>query len=274
MRPLEIALVYATKAHWPVFPCKPWPDKRPLTPHGLNDATTDLTQINQWWSRWPNAIPGIPTGQRIGLSVLDVDQSTGGYDTLADDLGFAIWPTTPTDRNPQSGGSHLWFSDPQGTIRNTVGKKGLGIGPGLDWRGTGGYVIPYTWDQHLNFRTTPALPIPILLLPRLPPTPRQQKPVKPCTGLSPYANAALTNACHRIRSAPHKSQETTLNGECIKIGTLAGAGAIPESFARRALQYAASQIPNYTFPWKTSTLEKKVNRAFDYGLAQPRKTKP
>lgn len=31
-----------------VFPCKPWPDKLPLTKHGFKDATTDLDQITAW----------------------------------------------------------------------------------------------------------------------------------------------------------------------------------------------------------------------------------
>ena len=34
-----------------VFPvCR---DKRPLTTHGKNDATSDIEIIDGWWTRWP-----------------------------------------------------------------------------------------------------------------------------------------------------------------------------------------------------------------------------
>ena len=48
------------------------------------------------------------------------------------------------------------------------------------------------------------------------------EPVKPTTGLSPYAEAALDSACRRIISKPVGEQESELNGESFSIGTLAG----------------------------------------------------
>src|SRR3990172_11227437 len=36
--------------------------KHPRTAHGFKDATTDAAIIKEWWSRWPNANIGIPTG--------------------------------------------------------------------------------------------------------------------------------------------------------------------------------------------------------------------
>src|SRR5262249_13355365 len=44
---LDAALEYARKG-LPVFPCSPL-DKKPLTPHGFKDATTDEAQIRAWW---------------------------------------------------------------------------------------------------------------------------------------------------------------------------------------------------------------------------------
>jgi Bifunctional DNA primase/polymerase, N-terminal len=49
---LDAALRYANRGI-PVFPCSPL-DKKPLTPHGFKDATTDEAQIRAWWTQWPN----------------------------------------------------------------------------------------------------------------------------------------------------------------------------------------------------------------------------
>jgi hypothetical protein len=69
MNTLEIALDLAANRGIPVFPCKP--DKTPATPHGFKDATTDLAQIEAWFSD-REALIGVPTGTASGLNVLDV----------------------------------------------------------------------------------------------------------------------------------------------------------------------------------------------------------
>ena len=53
----------------PVFPCDN--DKRPFTAHGFKDASTDPDVIRRWWTRWPSALIGVPTG--IKFCVVDVD---------------------------------------------------------------------------------------------------------------------------------------------------------------------------------------------------------
>jgi hypothetical protein len=42
-----------------------------MTPHGVKDATTDLDQIETWWSKNPKANIGIAPGQKSGVLVLD-----------------------------------------------------------------------------------------------------------------------------------------------------------------------------------------------------------
>ena len=56
---------------FPVFPCQPRA-KKPLTPHGFKDATTDLARVAAWWRKWPDANIGMRTGAASGLLVLDV----------------------------------------------------------------------------------------------------------------------------------------------------------------------------------------------------------
>ena len=38
----------------PVFPCGP--DKRPLTPNGFKDASTNPDIVHEWWTAHPNAL--------------------------------------------------------------------------------------------------------------------------------------------------------------------------------------------------------------------------
>jgi hypothetical protein len=107
---------------------------------------------------------------------------------------------------------------------------------------------------------------------REPGRPSTQPRPSSADGLSPYAAAALDEACRKILAAPNGAQEATLNCEAFSIGTLAGANAIPEVFARRTLLWIAAQIVNFDFgrPWYPAEIERKVNRAFDDGMRHPR----
>lgn len=178
-----------------------------------------------------------------------------------------------------SGGLHLYFNPPEHVeIRNTEGAEGRGIGPGLDWRGEGGYVIVpspgsgYQWDPVYDLDAFEPVAVPPELFPREPIRTLAAQPVMPATGLSPYAEAALDNACRRIIGAPAGGQERTLNAECFGIGTLAGAGAIPSDFACRALLWAARQMPDHDSrrPWRDREIENKVSRAFTDGMRHSR----
>ncbi len=61
---LAAALEYAARG-WHVLPCRP-ADKKPLTKHGKDDATTDGDTILAWWSRWPR--PYVRVALRSGPS--------------------------------------------------------------------------------------------------------------------------------------------------------------------------------------------------------------
>lgn len=147
---VRAALSYAERS-MPVFPCEPG-GKRPLTPGGFWDATTDARRIRGWWGRWPSANIGIPTGKRSGLLVLDVDERGGGMASFVL-LEHRHGPAPRTARSRTGGGGeHLFFRYPAGQeIRNSADL----LGPGLDVRGEGGYVIvapsrtqrPYEWIE-------------------------------------------------------------------------------------------------------------------------------
>jgi hypothetical protein len=134
----------------------------------------------------------------------------------------------------------------------------------------------YHWDPHWNLDTAPLAAVPVTLLPQEPNRPATTaRQVRPATGLSPYAEAALDRACRFIIGAPDGEQEQTINTEAFAIGTLAHAVAIPSDFARRALIWAARQVPNYDrrHPWRVGEIERKVNRAFEDGMRQPREAR-
>ena len=120
-----------------MFPCEPG-GKAPLTYNGFWDATTDARRIQAWWGRWPSANVGVPTGRRSGLLVLDVDARGGGPESLAT-LERETGPLPGTARARTGGrGVHVFFRYPSGEeVRNSAGW----LGPGLDVRGEGGYVV-------------------------------------------------------------------------------------------------------------------------------------
>jgi hypothetical protein len=144
----KAALAYARRGV-PVFPCEPGA-KRPLTRNGHWDATTDPRIIERWWKRWPSANVGIPTGEKSGVVVLDMDLDAGGLESLAMLEGASVPAPKTAKARTGGGGIHIYFRYPRGTeIRNSAGL----LGPGLDVRGEGGYVVvppsrtqdPYEW---------------------------------------------------------------------------------------------------------------------------------
>jgi len=156
---LGAALDYA-ECGLPVFPCINRPNskvhKHPHTDHGFQDATTDPATIKKWWDKWPNALIGMPTGKPSGIAVLDLDVKNG-KDGLA---AVPDWQQrSPVVVTTGSGGKHVYFRD-DGVIRNA---QDLNDMPGVDVRGTGGYVIippspGYRWDNGRDFGTLPPWP--------------------------------------------------------------------------------------------------------------------
>jgi hypothetical protein len=89
-------------------------------------------------ARWHDANVGIPTGATSGVVVLDVDPRHGGHQSLVMLVAkHSALPSTPTVLTG-GGGRHYYFRTPRDVeIRNSIGA----LGPGLDIRGKGGYVI-------------------------------------------------------------------------------------------------------------------------------------
>jgi Bifunctional DNA primase/polymerase, N-terminal len=278
MSPLDQAIEYAEHDKVPVFPCiAAGPRrKRPHTPHGFHDASRDPAILAAWWRRlWPDALIGMPTGKVSGRWVLDIDvkrPAANGFDSL-EDLGHSILPGTPMSHTTGRG-LHVYFNAGGRELKSSAGL----IGPGLDVRGDGGYVIVpspgsgYAWDPPWNFGTVAAVAAPDWLWPPKLSRPVSTEPIRPVEGLSPYGEAAIESACHAIMHAGTGQQERTLNAESFSIGTLAGAQAVPADLALRALLRVAGAMPDHdpAWPWRAEEIDLKVRRAFRAGLSHPR----
>lgn len=129
---LSSALIYAQRYRWPVFPLVPR-EKRPITSHGLLDATIDEAQIREWWAKWPDANVGIRTGD--GLVVIDGDRRKQGHLTLRD-LFSKHGRFPPTYTVITSDGRHYYFKS-----EIPMTSVGDSLGPGVDVKGQGGYVV-------------------------------------------------------------------------------------------------------------------------------------
>jgi Bifunctional DNA primase/polymerase, N-terminal len=231
---LDAALEYARKG-LPVFPCNPL-DKKPLTPHGFKDATIDETRIHAWWGAWPNAMIAAPTGAAMNAWVLDPD-----IDPVKQLNGPAVLDQLTTQRGPlpptltsitPRGGKHKYFAwDPNVEIRNSESK----VGPGIDVRGNGGYVIlppsrnanggMYQWEPGGTKVIAPAPPWLVILA-------KARK-------ATAYAKAALERECKDVAAAITGKRNSTLNTAAFNLGQLIGGGALDEEDVRDRLFEAA-----------------------------------
>ena len=156
--PLDVALSYVARG-WPCFPCRAKDEeaidrhtgqtrydpetgevevlkvKTPITDNGFKSATRFEHIIKRWWLDNPDAMIGIPTGDKIGAWVLDVDPRHDGHLTLeALEAEYEPLPAT-LSATTAGGGKHYYFKFVEG-VRNRGN-----FGPGLDVRGVGGFVI-------------------------------------------------------------------------------------------------------------------------------------
>ncbi len=122
-----------------------------LVPHGLTDATSEITVLRRWWAMYPKANIGIATGADSGLVVLDIDPRHGGNEAARDLVKRHGNFTKTLQSRTGSGGLHLIYRHPGIVVRNSAGA----LGAGLDVRGDGGYIVAppsnhasggvYTW---------------------------------------------------------------------------------------------------------------------------------
>ena len=132
LTPADQRAIAAAKAGWYVFPIRKGDKKPPLVAHWREESSNDPEQVVRWTQAFPLCNWGLDCG-RSGLTVLDID-GDGGMKTLTQyEIEHGGLPRTFTVGTPR-GGLHYYF---RGVSRTTV----RALGPELDTRGEGGYVV-------------------------------------------------------------------------------------------------------------------------------------
>lgn len=230
MKPVDHALDLAARGA-AVFPVSR--DKAPRCPRGHKAATTDRPTIEALHRQYGFVLVGVATGERSGLSVLDIDNKPGALDWWSAHRNRL--PQTRTHRT-RSGGLHLWMRHQPG-MRSSVAK----IAPGIDVRADGASCI--WW---------PAAGLPVLcdaepaewpawLVP--PPKPVWTPPqAEPWQGndrrARRYAEAALRRAIERVAGAGPGARNATLNSETYGLMRLAATGSLTPSEIAEAMAHA------------------------------------
>ena len=107
-----------------------------LVPHGVKDATTDVSIIKLWNGKYPKANIGIATGAASNLVVLDIDPKNDGDKTFKELIEqHGELPNTPCVKTG-SGGQHFYFKYPALAVKNKTN-----LFQGVDVKSDGGYVV-------------------------------------------------------------------------------------------------------------------------------------
>lgn len=245
---------------WRVHPCKPR-EKLPLVRAWQTLATTDLGQVDRWWSQWPDANVAVATGEGSGVYVVDVDvHNADGEATLLQLLDrFGSLPPTPTQRTG-SGGRQFFLAWPAGDdLRNSAGTRGRGLGLGIDTRGNGGFVVVppsthpcgdrYRWLDGLKPTDLAPAPIPPAWLERLrapPPEPRVQVPVRPHKHDAELGRQAIDDRVAEVAAAPRGQRNTVLYKAAFRLAVLGLRRLVDHGEAMRAMRWAgeAAGLPS------------------------------
>lgn len=131
-----------------IFPCIAG-TKRPATDHGFHDASSDVSQIDAWWTEDP-AYNIAFSPDTEDLAVVDIDGQEG-QETWNELTLSNPFPTTMTVATPH--GTHYYFV---GLLPPSVSL----LGPHVDTRGRGSYALlppsrltdggTYSWSQSLD----------------------------------------------------------------------------------------------------------------------------
>jgi hypothetical protein len=237
---LAVAAARYAERGWSVFPAVER-GKRPATRNGLLDASTDRPQVEAWWDARPNANIGVACGPS-GLLVVDVDGEEGRLAWLRlAALNGGHEPTCVSETG--TGGLHVFFAGdgPSTTAR---------LGPGVDTRGQGGYVVAppsvhpngrrYRWrDPFAPIAPAPGWLLDLLRTAPIPLAVGERRGLPAGQQATPYGAAALAGLADELLRAAVGTRNATFHKAARRAGRLEAAGELDGEFARGVLWDAA-----------------------------------
>jgi putative DNA primase/helicase len=258
----------------PIFPCNQL-TKKPLVKRGFLAASLEPDQIARWWHQWPAASIGMPTGIASGLFVIDIDvgDDRDGLASLRQlEQAHEPLPATRTVRTG-GGGLHLIFHYPRDLgfdLGNSAGK----LGPGIDTRGEGGYVVlppsghaSGRWYQFDNMEAEIAdLPEWIIELLHVVEQPRPvgSTQLPHINGeTTPWGHAALDGILDEMRSAQVGRRNHTLNRLAFRLGQVVATGEL----SANATDHLADAARTTGLDEKE--IRKTLDSGFQRGATQP-----
>ncbi|GAB3053614.1 bifunctional DNA primase/polymerase [Micromonospora schwarzwaldensis] len=268
---LAAALDYAAHG-WPVFMlarskrpianCPTCTDPGPdhdreacpcLTCHGFYAATTHPDRITAIIDAVPTGQLALRTGAPSGTVVVDVDPAHGGRDTLNTLIERGLLPPTAYVVTG-SGGLHLYYQHPGQPVTCSQGKSGQGLGPGVDVKADGGYVVlppsihprtgrPYRWAPDREMKEMPPALVTACRPAAPAPTPvpaHTPTSTRPAGGIS-FPDRLLAAHLQAVANAPKGTRRPTLYGAARGVARMVLADAISRDDAEAALTTAGRQ---------------------------------
>ncbi|WP_327116640.1 bifunctional DNA primase/polymerase [Nocardia sp. NBC_01730] len=275
--PLRAVALTAAAHGWPVFPLRPG-GKTPAIKRWPEQASTDTTLIDRWWSWNPRYNIAIATGP-ARLHVIDLDSDH--LPSPAPDLDHALHqladhlpepaPLTLTVATPH--GWHLYYRAPrQPRLPCTIGR----VAAGVDSRGHGGYIVaPGSRTPAGIYRVVQQHPIaelpPALITALTPPSPPTPVVGGPVVGSShSYLGAILSSETDRVAHARPGTRNLAVFSAALRLGRLIAADELCAHTARTVLTRAAEShvgIEGFT----AAELDRAVSNGFRYGAKHPRR---
>lgn len=154
--PIGLACADYTRRGWYLFPvhgvvnnrctCGKFPcgdgnkqaGKHPATARGFKDSCNEIHEVAELFKYRSDYNIGVATGHS-GFFILDVDIKNSG-DLALDELCRVFGEMPPTRVSITGNGFHVFFKNPNFKVQNGTRVFGADY-PGLDIRGTGGYIV-------------------------------------------------------------------------------------------------------------------------------------
>lgn len=266
MTACDWALALARLGFW-IFPIVAHKKMPPVMKKWQDAATRDVDLIAEWWESDRNYNVGISTskfGDSEALLVVDVDVKgdKNGYDTLLQlELDGRSLPETRSHATPTSG-RHLAYR-----VRTPVRQGANILGPGVDVRSRGGYVVgPGSTVVHGSYTVHSGGPVadaPQWLIDACG-IPHQRSVQR--VGHAPVAidpQKAKERAIRYLETAPLATEGEGGDDTTFKVAAAIKDLGVSLGVALGLLSQYWN--PRCTPPWAPSELDQKVRNAYEYG---------